>query len=221
MAAQTGPDSQSSFPPVKPVSGEDESTHARKDPTMPFTTQPLDASTWDAIAELAERNNGIFGGCWCIGFHPEREQKGISHRAVKEDRVRTGRAHAALVLDENGTAQGWCQYGSPEELPSIKHKREYDKDAPPHPRWRITCFYVDTRHRGQGIARAALEGALDQIAQAGGGLVEAIPEMTTGRAAQGRFLYSATVELFEQCGFTRVRQVGKHAWIVSRMVDPI
>jgi ribosomal protein S18 acetylase RimI-like enzyme len=126
-----------------------------------------------------------------------------------------------LVVDQNGTAQGWCQYGSPEELPSIKHKREYDKDAPPHPRWRITCFYVDTKHRGQGIARAALEGALDQIAQAGGGLVEAIPEVTTGRAAQGRFLYSATVELIEQYGFTRVRQVGKHAWIVSRMVDPI
>jgi ribosomal protein S18 acetylase RimI-like enzyme len=221
MAAQTGPDSSSSFPPIKPASREDKSTHARKDSTMPFTTQPLDASTWDAFAELVERNNGIFGGCWCIGFHPEREQKGISHRAVKEDRVRTGRAHAALVLDENGTAQGWCQYGSPEGLPSIKHKREYDKDAPPHPRWRITCFYVDTKHRGQGIARAALEGALDQIAQAGGGLVEAIPEVTAGRAAQGRFLYSATVELFEQCGFTRVRQVGKHAWIMSRVVGPV
>ena len=221
MAAQTGPGSSSSFPPIKPVSREDKSTHARKDPAMPFTAQPLDASTWDAFAELVERNNGIFGGCWCIGFHPEREQKGISHRAVKEDRVRTGRAHAALVLDENGTAQGWCQYGSPEELPSIKHKREYDKDVPPHPHWRITCFYVDTKHRGQGIARAALEGALDQIAQAGGGLVEAIPEVTTGRAAQGRFLYSATVELFEQCGFTRVRQVGKHAWIVNRAVGPV
>ncbi len=85
----------------------------------------------------------------------------------------------------------------PEELPGIKHKREYQKDAPPRPDWRITCFYVDKRHRGQGIARVALEGALDQIAQAGGGLVEAIPEVTTGREAPGRFLFSATVELFE------------------------
>lgn len=96
-----------------------------------------------------ERNNGIFGGCWCIG---ECGQKGISHRAVKEDRVRTGRAHAALVLDAQGVAQGWCQYGSPEELPNIKHKRKYDQDAPPIPDWRITCFYVDRKHRGQGIA---------------------------------------------------------------------
>ncbi len=155
-----------------------------------------------------------------IGYHPECGQQGISHRAVKEDRVRTGGAHAALVLDEDGAAQGWCQYGSPEELPNIKHKREYNKDAPPRPDWRITCIFVGKGRRGQGIARAALEGALDQIAQAGGGLVEAIPEVTTGREAPGRFLFSATAELFEQYGFTRVRQVGKHAWIVSTVVDP-
>jgi ribosomal protein S18 acetylase RimI-like enzyme len=183
-----------------------------------YTTRPLDESTWDAFAELVERNNGIFGGCWCIGYHPERGS-GISHRAAKEDRVRTGRAHAALVFDGSGTAQGWCQFGSPEELPGIKHRREYEKDAPPRPDWRITCFYVDTRHRRQGIARAGLEGAMAQIAQAGGGLVEAISEVMAGREAPGRFLFSATVELLEEFGFTRVRQVGKHAWIVSRVID--
>jgi hypothetical protein len=70
------------------------------------------------------------------------------------------------------------------------------------------------------VARAAVAGALDLIARAGGGLVEAISEVTAGRAAQGRFLFSATVELFEDFGFARGRQVGKHAWIVSRVVDP-
>jgi len=54
---------------------------------------------------------------------------------------------------------------------------------------------------GRGVARAALEGALDQIAEQGGGLVEAISEVTAGREAQGRFLFSARVELFEDLGF--------------------
>lgn len=187
---------------------------------MPYDVRPLEPATWNAFAELVERNNGIFGGCWCIGFHLDRRQPGLDTRAAKEERVRTGQAHAALVLDEHGLAQGWCQYGSPGELPGIKHRRAYDKDAPPLPDWRITCFYVDKGHRGQGIARAALRGALDQIARAGGGLVEAISEATAGRAAPGRFLFSATVELFEDNGFSRGRQVGKHAWIVSRVVDP-
>ena len=183
-----------------------------------FTTRPLGPDTWDAFAELVERNNGVFGGCWCMGWHPEF-RTGVDHRAAKEERVRAGRAHAALVLDEHGVAQGWCQYGRPDELPKIKHRREYDKDTPPRPAWRITCFYVDGKHRGQGIARTALAGALEEIARAGGGLVEAIPEVTTGRNAPGRFLYSATVELFEEHGFSRVRQVGKHAWVVSRVVS--
>jgi len=188
---------------------------------MAYAVRPLDASTWGAFAELVERNNGIFGGCWCISYHLEPGDKGTDYRAAKEARVATGRAHASLVFDDSGIAQGWCQYGSPRELPNIKHKREYDKSAPPLPDWRITCFYVDKRHRGQGIARVALQGALDQIARAGGGLVEAIPEVTAGRDAPGRFLFSATVELFEQYGFSRVRQVGKHAWIVTRKIDPV
>lgn len=189
------------------------------DGTAGFTTRPLDATTWDAFAELVERNNGVFGGCWCTGFHPECHT-GTDHRTAKEDLVRTDRAHAALVLDRDGVAQGWCQYGSPQELPRIKHRRRYEQAAPPEPDWRITCFYVDTRHRGQGVARAALGGALDQIARAGGGRVEASPEVTAGRQAHGRFLHSATVELFEQYGFTRLHQVGKHAWVVGRVVEP-
>jgi hypothetical protein len=83
----------------------------------PYTVRPLDTSTWEAFAELVERNNGVFGGCWCLGFHPARNQTGIDHRGAKKDRVRTDRAHAALVSDEMGLAQAWCQYGSPEELP--------------------------------------------------------------------------------------------------------
>jgi GNAT superfamily N-acetyltransferase len=123
------------------------------------------------------------------------------------------------VLDAQERALGWCQYGTPDEL-KLKHERAYAQDPPPAARWRIACIFVDRRHRGQGVALAAVEGALQQIAAAGGGLVEAISETTAGREAQGRFLFTATVELLEQLGFARARQVGKHAWIVSQTVAP-
>ena len=84
---------------------------------MSYSVRPLSASTWNAFAELVLRNNGIYGGCWCISYHPECGQKGLNYREVKEDRVKTGRAHAALVFDNSGKAQGWCQYGSLAELP--------------------------------------------------------------------------------------------------------
>lgn len=189
---------------------------------MPYTTGPLDHTTWEAFAELVQRNGGVFGGCWCMGGYPEGLSRTdpAENRANKHRRVHEGRAHAALVFDEQGRAQGWCQYGDPDELVRIKHRRAYEQEPPPRPDWRIQCFFVDRRHRGQGIARAALEGALEQICVLGGGRVEAISEVTTGRQASGRFLFSATVELFEQYGFNRGRRLGKHAYLVSRFVEP-
>lgn len=182
---------------------------------------PLSPATWDLFAELVERNIGVYGGCWCIGFHPECGKVPRSaHQQVKHQRVLDDEAHAALVLDGDGCCQAWAQYGRPDELAGIKHRRAYDKEPPPVPDWRLTCVYVDPRHRGQGLARAAVIGALDLVAAAGGGLVEAISGTTDGRLAQGRFLFTGTVELLEDLGFTRGRQVGKHAWILSRTVTP-
>ncbi|WP_404382799.1 GNAT family N-acetyltransferase [Knoellia locipacati] len=186
---------------------------------MGFSVVPLGSDTWDGFADLVDRNNGIFGGCWCISFHLDRGERAFDHREAKHEHVLTDRAHAALVVDDDGAVQGWAQFGDVDEVPGIKHRLAYEQAPPPAPDWRITCVFVDRRHRGQGVARQAVEGAIDLIERAGGGLVEAIPEATAGREAPGRFLFSATAELFDDLGFERVRQVGKHAWIVSRHLD--
>jgi hypothetical protein len=36
-----------------------------------FRTRSLDASTWADFARLVEKHNGVWGGCWCMAFHPE------------------------------------------------------------------------------------------------------------------------------------------------------
>lgn len=188
-----------------------------------YTIRPLEVATWDAFADLVERNGGVFGGCWCMGFHAKDAAQGATTAVPKRDRklalVRAGAAHAALVFDGE-EAVGWCQFGSPDELPRIKHRRAYEEQPPEPAGWRITCFYVDKRHRRQGIAAAALGGAVDLIAAAGGGACEAITEDTSGREVQGRFLFSASLQLFERYGFVRERQVGKHAWIVRKQIAP-
>ena len=49
---------------------------------MSYRVVPLGPDTWEPFAELVERNNGVYGGCWCIGFHPECGPR-IDHRAAK------------------------------------------------------------------------------------------------------------------------------------------
>lgn len=189
-----------------------------------YETRPLDASTWPAFAELVEQHNGVWGGCWCLEFHPEGGGKGLDRRHLKELRVRNGEAHAALVF-EGERCVGWCQFGSPEELPRIKFAKAYlqgaDLDAdgvPVEPDWRITCFFVGRDNRHTGVADAALKGALREIARLGGGTVESSPEDVEGRSTSGSFLWGGTLAMFERQGFTPVRKLGKHAWLVRRKV---
>jgi GNAT superfamily N-acetyltransferase len=181
-----------------------------------YDIKPLGKQTWPAFASLVERHNGVWGGCWCMAFHPE-VQEGGDHRTQKERRVRDGTAHAALVFDGD-LCVGWCQFGSPEELPRIKYAKAYGEVASAPPDWRITCFFVDTKYRHKGVAAAALKGALQEIAHLGGGTVESSPEEVAGRKVSNSFLYNATLAMFEQQGFVRTRQLGKNSWLVTKKV---
>lgn len=157
-----------------------------------------------------------------MAFHPPRGNPPYSaddNRLAKEQRVRTGTAHAALVYDGDDCV-GWCQFGSPDELPRIKHRRAYDAAGPTPPDWRITCFFSAKTHRRSGVATTALRGALKEIGRLGGGTVESYPEDGTGRRVSASFLHNATLAVFEGQGFERVRQLGKHHWVVRAVVAP-
>ena len=102
-------------------------------------------NTWPDFETLAEKHNGVWGGCWCMSFHSEGANKSTTYELNhqrKAQRVSEGRAHAALVY-VGGIAVGWCQFGPSEELPHIKHAREYTAKLTNLPDWRITCFFVD------------------------------------------------------------------------------
>ena len=186
-----------------------------------FTAGSLDQASWPDFADLVERHNGVWGGCWCMAFHEEgagrTDPSERDHRKQKERLVQAGLTHSALVYDE-GRCVGWCQYGAPGELPRIKCKRAYFDDLVDLPDWWITCFFVDKGYRRKGVAAAALGAALDQIASAGGGRVESFPEDTEGRKVSASFLHNGSLSMFEAQGFQRTRRIGKHRWVVNRMV---
>jgi hypothetical protein len=191
------------------------------DPTVNgYTVKPLGPDTWAAFADLVERHNGVWGGCWCTWFHTfvaEKSHTAEGNRALKERLVSEGRAHAALVFDGD-VAVAWCQYGSPAELPNINHRKEYEAGLDRLPDYRLTCFFVDKKCRRKKVAGVALRGALHLIAQSGGGVVEAYPQDTDGQKVTASFLYSATRSLFEQAGFSYVRPKGKKHCVMRKVV---
>ncbi len=185
-----------------------------------FDVKALDESTWPDFADLVERSGGVWGGCWCMGFHPEGFSRTSveENRDAKHERVRNDAAHAALVY-YGRTCVGWCQFGSSAELTRLKNLKAYAVGATELPDWRITCFYVDKTRRKQGVSDAALAGALELIAGLGGGTVESYPEDTEARKVSSSFLHNGTVGMFERHGFARDRRIGKDRWVVRTRVS--
>jgi hypothetical protein len=68
------------------------------------------------------------------------------------------------------------------------------------------------------VADVALAGALDLIRRLGGGTVDGYPE-AAGSVPAG-FLFNGALSTYEQLGFVRDRKIGKHRWVVTKVVEP-
>lgn len=187
-----------------------------------YTTAPLTRATWDDFAALVEAHSGVWGGGWCMGFHPEGFAAGSAsgNRAAKRRLVESGEVRQVLVYAD-GACVGWCQYGTPAELPNIKNLKTYAVAGAALPTWRIGCIFTASRQRGRGVAHAAVAEALAQIRAAGGGVVEAYPEQTVERKPQrGAYLHTGPEELYAAFGFERDRRIAKWRWVMRLTVQP-
>lgn len=186
-----------------------------------YSTRFLTPDTWEDFAALVERHNGVWGGCWCMGFHPEGVRNATSpedNKTGKRAHVDRGTCHQVLVY-AGAECVGWCQFGPPAELPTIKNSAAYARELDHLPDWRIGCIFTASGHRGQGVARAAVAAALEAIAAAGGGTVEAYPEQSEGRPAQrGAYFHTGPEGLYAGFGFARQRKIAKWRWVMRLTV---
>ena len=149
--------------------------------------------------------------CWCSwyrtsggGWPAKRDDRVAPNRAVMQDAVRTlgrqGRA-PGLVAYRDGEAVGWVSLGPREDYPRLEHstvlRRLDDK-----PVWSIVCFVVGKRSRGQGIANALLEAAMDYARERGATLLEAYPTDSHGKRIPAAYAYTGTLGMFERAGFS-------------------
>ena len=144
------------------------------------------------------------------------------NRRDKRALVEKGQSHAILVYDDE-TPVGWCQYGAREELPRIDAGRGYRKVGPPagpEKLWRITCFFVDRDYRGKGVSKIALGPALESIKKQGGGIVEAYPVVSKKMAAVAEWRWFGTPGMFKKEGFKTVAPLGTSMVLMRKTISP-
>ncbi len=193
---------------------------------MAFTIRELSSRTFSDFEKIAAKQ----GGCWCMYYQRAKpirlkssdpEWKKIN-RKDKRALVEKGQSHAVLVYD-NETPVGWCQYGAKEELPRIDAGRGYRKVERPagaEKLWRITCFFVDRDYRGKGVAKLALNAALESIKKQGGGIVEAYPVVSKKMAAVAEWRWFGTPGMFKKEGFKTIAPLGTSGVLMRKTISP-
>jgi ribosomal protein S18 acetylase RimI-like enzyme len=67
----------------------------------------------------------------------------------------------------------------------------------------VVCFVVPSAHRGRGVARALLRGAIEHAAAHGAVALEAYPVDEEDRS-DASFLWNGVLSMFEREGFVEV-----------------
>ena len=146
-------------------------------------------------------------------FPTRKDQQRQNHREKKK-LVGQGQSHGILVYAD-GDPVGWCQYGHRDEIPlaEARTSRRWLRNIADSPAdWRITCFVVDKRYPGRGVAATALRAALDAIESKGGGVVEAYPFIE----ATPSWAHAGSISMFEHEGFTHAGRFDKNHIIMRR-----
>jgi GNAT superfamily N-acetyltransferase len=169
--------------------------------------KPLTPERLPDLASLFEQG-GDPKYCWCAyfrirGFDFSKGSK-ARHRSVMETAARSGAQEGrapGLVAYQDGNAVGWVSVGPREDYERLAHSRVL-ASVDDKPVWSIVCFVVGRRSRGQGIANALLDAAIDYARDHGATRLEAYPVETPDAKRIGSDeVYKGTLSMFERAGF--------------------
>jgi GNAT superfamily N-acetyltransferase len=168
-----------------------------------FAIRPLTEERWDALAELF-REGGDPRWCWCQYWR--LRSKDFSAAKVPQLRERlhdqvTSARPPGLVAVDGDRAVGWVSLGPRSDFERVERSRVIPR-VDDRPVWSIVCFAVSASARGQGVARALLEGAIDHARERGAEALEAYPvAIDEGEPIHPDAAFTGALPMFERAGF--------------------
>jgi ribosomal protein S18 acetylase RimI-like enzyme len=173
---------------------------------MKLDVRPVTPSRWPDLEQVfGARGCSNARVCWCM----EYRRTGI---VMGKDLARINRAGLKKLVDA-GTPPGLIAYRGKEPVGwiSIGPREEFAKlvNSPvmkavdDEPVWSVICFVVPSEHRGQGVARALLDGAVAYARKRGATLVEAYPVDKPARSNDVDMWFGAK-SMYDRAGFSEV-----------------
>jgi GNAT superfamily N-acetyltransferase len=188
-------------------------------PVRSFDIEPLTPERFPDLAALFEEG-GDAKWCWCTYFRVRgRDWTNSTAAGNREEleRLTEGDPAPGLVAYDGDRAVGWVSLGPREDFGRLNASKIL---APldDTPVWSIVCFVVSRKVRGQGVATALLDAAVDYARAHGATMLEAYPVDTAGEKIAAANAFHGTLRMFERAGFTVVE---RRQWNKTSPIRPI
>jgi ribosomal protein S18 acetylase RimI-like enzyme len=177
---------------------------------MKLTIHPLDSARWPDLESIFDAKGcSIARQCWCMYYRRSggrgKMPQGMTVAQFNKSQLRAvvdAERPPGLVGYLDGKPVGWVSLGPREDYGRLA-KSPVMKPVDEQPVWSIVCFVVPSAYRGQGIARALLDGAIGYAREHGARLVEAYPvDLSVREAAES--LWFGTKTMYDAAGFEEV-----------------
>ena len=187
---------------------------------MELTVHPLTSDRWpDLEAVFNATGCSVARGCWCMYYRrsgsrgplPAGVTGAQANRAELKALVDSGEP-PGLIGYRGKVPVGWVSLGPREDYAKLR-RSPVMKAVDELPVWSIICFVVPSQYRGQGVARALLEGAIAYARKRGISLLEAYPVDKPTRTADDSMWFGAK-SMYDAAGFEEVARRKPHRPIV-------
>lgn len=187
---------------------------------MKLTVLPATPARWpDVEAVFGARGCSLARGCWCMYYRhsgappplPEGTTRAAVHRAELKALVDGGRA-PGLVGYRGKAPVGWVSIAPREEFAKLRRSpimKAVDERAV----WSVICFVVPSAHRGEGVARALLSGAIAWARRQGATMLEAYP-VDKPKRSQDDSMWFGSKSMYDDAGFSEVARRKPHRPVV-------
>lgn len=168
---------------------------------------PLTADLWPAFEALFGKQGACYG-CWCTHFRLPPAVRRDNDRDRNKDHIRA-RIEAGpppgLLAMKGGVADGWMQIGPRLDIPEFNNAGRASAptdpvDAVDPAVWAISCFFLKTRARGQGLTHRMVAAGIEHARESGARRLEACP-IDVSRDSRSIGLFVGSTRVFEKAGF--------------------
>ena len=177
---------------------------------MKLSVLPVTPDRWpDLEAIFAARGCSVARSCWCMAYRrsgarepsPPGMSRAKANRADLKGLVDAGKSPGVIAYDGE-LPVGWVSLAPRGEFARLR-RSPVMKPVDDAPVWSIVCFVVPSAHRGKGVARALLRGAIAYARKQRARLVEAYPVDKPRRSSDDAMWFGAK-SMYDRAGFKEV-----------------